>query len=1131
MIKNRETVNSLTLDDKLEMISDASSLAAENRFGGVPRVIPADLDGVNRAAGAVYPAYSFLANCWNSGLVSEISRDLALKAKAHGVNLLFTPEAKPKSSPYAAGVSEDPFYSGAFVFNAVKGIKDAGVIPCVTGLAVTDADAEYLDVFPDARAVYDYFLAPADMFSGLPANVFLTSYGRLRGKYSRVNCDAVLPYLKNIADGSGFVISADTGKGLAAESVAAGITFSYAGDYNSLKAAVENYNALKTAAERGDKERVELEAAVKSGEALSEAAVDEAVDGTIDFALLCNMGAEADGNGNTTDVAALSLQAAEECTTLLKNDGALPLRGGERIGVIGRPAFIPNAASDESFLQVISKSGLNFAGAAQGYTSANEKNDELIKEAVSLAKQCDTVLLFLGSECGNGFGQVAGKSLKLPGNALALISALGGAGAKIIAVLTSPESADVSFGDGVSALLISPVGCMRGGEALLNILRGKSPCGRLANTLYSDADGYFGKIKSDRDGGRIRIGAFLGYRYYKTARLAVKYPFGHGLSYTGFSYSDLQVRGGQILVTVKNTGKFDGCEVVQLYTGKSDSAVLRPAAELKSYIKIFLRAGETKTLCFRISPERLAVYSPADGKKIIEGGIYEIYVGSSVNDIKLSGKISVRGATAKPDGAKLSDYIPTLSNVVDGGYTLSPVQSKADGRTDGRKLKLSGLILMFAAALGMVIFAALNLVHVISFEADGAGPPVLTFIILLFSVAAALLIAGYCKSKAARAATASAPVSAAKPEAVKVKDDSIESLFEREFGEKRTDGGSGEDDEDDGEEERDGSEYTDDGLTIKAIAGNLDAFCGERGLSLKADGAAKIISALAAARIIFIKSAQSALVPKLLSLVSEFFRSGGCLADFAPCGSLDGFLNLGGGVLKSLTDAKDDKRHLNLICVSGADFKDLGGYFSPIARYAGFPRGGVAIDAEGGVIKLPENLWFVFAAAEEACLKDADITVAEYACAIDIDLAPAEESKEKTEFAPVSYYRFEYLSEAAKTAYALDEEHWKKVDKFERFISSRTPFALGNKVWRIMEKFVSAYLSCGGDGLSALDNMAAAKLMITACANLNGKLKPSDGSIASAAEEIFGEGNIPETKKILKHAGISAGRRAGNAVK
>ena len=376
MIKNREIIQSIPQEKKLAMLADGNTLGSEEPAGGVPRVIPASLEGINSVSGEIYPLYSFLANSWNGELISSVSGDLALRAKTSGVNLLFTPEGKTRGNPYASGISEDPFYSGSVIYNIAKSVKSEGVAPCVTGCALTDCDTDYLDLFPDARAIREYMFGSLDFFTAPYGNVFMTAFNRLSGRYEKVNCETVSHLLQTAAADGGYIISSQTDGDLAAASVAARNVFSYSSDLDALKEAVANYENLSAAAQKGEATADELEEACRAGNAISPEAVDEAADKAVDFALYCNMDSNAQ-SGKTYDAETLALQAAEESIVLLKNDGVLPLNGG-RVCVIGQPALVPEFSSQGSFADLISKNGkFNFAGAAQGYDLSDERSDEL----------------------------------------------------------------------------------------------------------------------------------------------------------------------------------------------------------------------------------------------------------------------------------------------------------------------------------------------------------------------------------------------------------------------------------------------------------------------------------------------------------------------------------------------------------------------------------------------------------------------------------------------------------------------------------------------------------------------------------------------------------------------------------
>ena len=216
-------------------------------------------------------------------------------------------------------------------------------------------------------------------------------------------------------------------------------------------------------------------------------------------------------------------------------------------------------------------------------------------------------------------------------------------------------------------------------------------------------------LRSNKDAGKNKVGVFIGYRNYDTARLKMRYPFGFGLSYTAFEYSRLEVKGNTVSFVVRNTGRCAGSEVAQVYVGKTAPALPRPRRELKAFAKIELKPGESRKISLAVDPASLSVF--AGGGYTVEGGEYTVAVGASVSDIRLTGTMQLAGAKLPRSSERMSDYLQTYSNVLSGGYTLGDVKSAGK---KGKKLSYTGLTLLFVFAVAAVAIAVLDLVGLLS---------------------------------------------------------------------------------------------------------------------------------------------------------------------------------------------------------------------------------------------------------------------------------------------------------------------------------------------------------------------------------------------------------------------------------
>ncbi|MDE6105449.1 MAG: glycoside hydrolase family 3 C-terminal domain-containing protein [Clostridia bacterium] len=1022
-MKNSEIIQKIPNGEKSEILRDILSLPDLSGYA-VPALKCAKLDEVN-AQGRIYPDFSALACSWNCDVLGKISQDLALYAKGAGAKLILTPDMRLSANPYKSRLTEDCFLGGAYLYAVTSSVINAGEAVCVAGCSLDGQDIKYLDNAPDMRAMYDYFFAPFECiasFSGGAA--VLTSHAKLSGGYKDIN-ELFTGFARKAVGSGGYVLSVD-----------------------------------------GDG-KVILDGTQK---AETNEGLDEAVDKVIEFINYCN--SEKPENLKSINVTELALRAAEESIVLLKNDNsALPLAARQKLCVIGSP--FDNEEARNGFIQSIAEGAdFDFIGYAQGYNADGTRDDNLVDEAVSLAQNSDAVLLFLDG----------GKSekLKLHANRLALIGALRKANAKVIAVLPAGASVDVSFDGAVDALMLADMNCSRGGEALINIISGrKSPSGKLAKTLYDDADELFSKLKSDISSGRLKSGAFIGYRRYDTEGVKVRYPFGYGLSYSKFEYSNLVIDGETVEVTVKNIGDIAAAEVVQLYAGKVQSNILRPEKELKSFAKVFLGAGESKTVRLKLRSIQLAVYNKDTGRRAIEDGAYKIYIGSSVDDIRLETQIKISGTQLKSNDKK-SDYLQSESNVVEKGYTLAPVRRTED---KFKLLRTISLAVLLTGLLGGVVLGFLLALGVTSLSYSVGAKVSFALICILCGAA---LIAFLVSVGLLNNAKIDAPVIApAKSENGVQAEVPFEKLFEESFG-GAEDLPENESRETLPEEDAEIAKHLDSSLDFKTACAEFSVFSSERGISIAAASVRKLFSAVCASRLVLLKT-DTALAPKFLNILCGYFGS-----EFIPDISPND---------KAIAAASNKKHAVHIAALSGT-----GEELAPFEKYIRNPAAAKTI---------PSNLWLIYASD----LEKIDGFALREGCLLDIDISEASEKQEKTAVHTLSFYQFKKLADAAKKAYCLDEEAcWKKLDKFEKLLSEQSAFRLDNKTCQRLEAYSSVYISCGGDEGEALDCAVAAKLIIPAaavCEDINSR---KSGSLNKILETAFGE-DMPESKKALKYFG------------
>ena len=1126
MLKHTDILNKLTVEQKIALAASLKSLTEpQYAAAGIPLLHYSGTHRANAAAGYPLPPFSAMANSWNERLISEAASLIAESAAADGVNFMFTPDLRLKSDPYQRGLSEDPYLASLYAEAIAAAFKAGGVLPCLSGCALNDTDAEFLDKEVNDRSLHEYFLRPFSSYQNSKNGVVSTSYTSPEGNYSDVNTVKINSWLHK--NGEGFVVCTGADKRAYAAALRGG-NLLWSGDAAVIREAYNNYARMQEAVCRGECGEGELEDAVNSGRAISEAALDDAADRAIDFAFFCQAAQQSAGGGEAVE--STPLRAAEESIVLLKNEGGfLPLQKGEKVAVIGRIPIPGGGSSEAAFAQELtSDARFSIVGTAAGYDMAGDRSDDLLQQACLCADGADTVILFLGSDGHREEEMVVNRKVKLPANQLALVSAIAGRGKKIMAVLSGELNTDMSFDKYVSAVLVAPLGgkcCMR---ALLSVISGNvCPSGRLASTCYDDPDGLFERARAEKDAGRTKVGPFIGYLGYTTADIRVRYPFGFGLSYTNFEYSALAISGMSVSFTVKNVGGCDGCEVAQVYAGKKDSAVPNAARRLVAFKKIKLRAGESKNITLNADVSVLSVFY--DGKNVTEGGVYDIMGGTSSQDIRLAGNMRLQGKTLKPSGERLSDYLQTYSNVLSRGYVFGSVKSVG---SEGKKLIYGGITLTFvfmAVALALLVFSAVGFMSV--WQPGGA---MVAFIIMLCLAAAGacLWILGKKKRRAAELNAKviseenmqDKKIHSAKP---------YERLFEELFDEE----------EDEVQEAETSSESSGDmeefrnfnpSLTLPLACSQLVSFAAERGIALGERSAVKIFSAFCASRLIILNSKTIPLAQKLVGILGEFFGSAAYVDEYSGYrsaedmmfkSSADGFKEKS-AIACAVFDSPASTRTIHIAALTGVVPGDISAFFMPFTRYINFPADGSTITLSGSgnaenTFRISPNLWFVFVCAEGADISKTDPYIASVAAYLDIDLSVTAEREYKTEKDPFGYYQLRGSERTARENYALDEERgWKRVDKLESYVKKHVAYSSDNKSWTRMEKYASVYLACGGEQQDALDCTVASKMMLPV---LTSPVKNGEGyDLLSAIDNAFGDDGAPECKRVANDAGYAA---------
>ena len=442
--------------------------------------------------------------------------------------------------------------------------------------------------------------------------------------------------------------------------------------------------------------------AVKDG-TLPEEVLDQRLDELLNVVFATHQ-ATVDGKGKKFDVEghhALARKAAEESVVLLKNsNNILPLKPGTKVAVIGDFAKTPRyqgagsslvnpTRQPESILDVIADSGLVMTAYEQGYIRNRKPNAALAKSAVEAAKNADVVLVFAGLDEISESEGLDRTHMHMPQAQNELIDEITAVNSNVVVVLSAGSSIEMPWFDYVKGIVHGYLGGQAGASAMMNVLTGKvCPSGKLNETYplhYEDTPAFHYYPSKERS-SEYREALYVGYRYYTTVGKKVRFPFGYGLSYTTFAYSNLSVDKDGVTFTIKNTGDVEGTEIAQLYVGKQSETIFRPVRELKGFARVTLAPGEEKSVHIAFDDKTFRFYDTRTDTWEVESGNYQIMVGTDADTMVLVGSLDVAGTVAEGGYSKeiLPEYFSgKIENVDDIEYRELYGREIPDGSWSG----------------------------------------------------------------------------------------------------------------------------------------------------------------------------------------------------------------------------------------------------------------------------------------------------------------------------------------------------------------------------------------------------------------------------------------------------------------
>lgn len=667
--KIREIVSQMTLEEKASMCSGAdfwhteaverlgipASMVSDGPHGLRKQDQAGDHLGVNESIKAVcFPAGCGTAASFNRELLRQMGEALGEECQAEGVSVILGPAVNIKRSPLCGRnfeyYSEDPYVASEMAGALIHGVQSKNVGTSIKHFLANNQETRRMsgDSRVDERTLREIYLAA---FEGAVKKekpwTVMCSYNKINGTYAAENHKYLTEVLRDEWGFEGYVMS----------------------DWGAVNSRVKDLQAgldLEMPSSGGTNDKL-IVGAVQSGE-LPERVLDAAVARILNIVFRYEENRDKNAVFDRDRDHELARRVAQETIVLLKNEGVLPLSEQDDIAFIGKYAKTPryqgggsshiNSHKVTSALDAVE--GTARVTYAQGFDDKEDRTDDkLLAEAVEAAKKAKAAVIFAGLPDAfesEGFDRA---HMRMPDCQNELISKVAAVQPNTVVVLHNGSPVEMSWVNEVKGIVEAYLGGQAVGGAVCDILFGRvNPSAKLPESFpvkLEDNPSYLSYI-GEGDMVEYREGIFVGYRYYDKKKTEVLFPFGHGLSYTTFEYSNLRTDKDsmkdtdrvEVSVDIKNTGERPGREVVQLYVADKESTVIRPVKELKGFEKVELAPGETKTVTFILDKRAFAYYSVRIHDWYVETGAFDIMIGASSADIRLKKEIQVESTGKIP---------------------------------------------------------------------------------------------------------------------------------------------------------------------------------------------------------------------------------------------------------------------------------------------------------------------------------------------------------------------------------------------------------------------------------------------------------------------------------------------------
>lgn len=736
-MKAQEQIKKLSLEEKAALLQGKTVWTTYSfEHADIPEIFLSDgPHGLRKQAGAAdhlglnasvpatcFPTAAGMANSWNLELAEELGRALGEEAAANNVHVVLGPGLNIKRSPLCGRnfeyFSEDPYLAGKMAAAYIRGIQSNGVAACPKHFAVNSQELRRMamDSVLDERTFREIYLTGFEIaVKEGRAKSIMSSYNRINGTYANENAHLLSDILRDEWGFDGFVVT------------------DWGADNNHTDGVRAGSNLVMPAPG--------ADCALGLLKDLADGKIEESVlDARLEELLgVVNSTSEAVANApKTFDVDAhhaLAKRCAAESIVLLENDGILPLASDAKVAVIGDFAKSPryqgagssqvNPTKLDNLYDCLSKEGIEITAYAQGFDRRNPNPDQkMIDEAVAVAKSAQVVLLCVGLDEileSEGMDRL---HMELSRSQQELIKAVCAVNTNVILLLSGGAPFVMPERKLYRAAIHGYLGGQAGAGAMVDAILGKTnPSGKLNETWPLSLDDvsatpYF---PSRERNAEYREGLYVGYRYFESAGVPVRYPFGYGLSYTNFAYSDIKVDDKSVSVTVTNTGERDGAEVVQLYVSCENSKIYRPVKELKGFKKVFLKVGESQRVTIDFDDKTFRYFDTADNAWAVEDADYDICIAKNAHEVVLSGVLHVAGKKEN-DNAPACYKNADIKNVSDDDFEALLGRPIPDGKWSGEIAENDALCQLYYAkgAFARFLYRVLTSIKE---KADAKGEP------------------------------------------------------------------------------------------------------------------------------------------------------------------------------------------------------------------------------------------------------------------------------------------------------------------------------------------------------------------------------------------------------------------------